>query len=98
LTRNNAHAHEGQDFIDEEEKGNEQRCARKEGQFIHLDSLMIVSRWIFRRHKLGNFICQLVWFMDQDRQALRADINLIPLKFERNERSLLFRRAAVQTD
>ncbi|MGB8983144.1 MAG: hypothetical protein WCC12_14810, partial [Anaerolineales bacterium] len=58
--------------------------------------LVIVGCRTFRRCELGEFVCQLVGFVDQNRQALRADIKFFPLKFEDDERAILFGCAAVQ--
>ena len=58
---------------------------------------MIVGGWIFRRRKIWKFVCQLVWLVDQSRQALRANKNFPALKFKGDEWSILFGCSAVQT-
>jgi hypothetical protein len=57
---------------------------------------MIVWRRVFRRFKIRKFLCQLIRFMDQDRQALWTDVILVPLEFQMNERAVHVGRAAVQ--
>ena len=57
---------------------------------------MIVGGWIFWGPEIGKLICQLVGFVDQCWQALRANIKLLTLEFNSEERSLLFGGIAVQ--
>jgi len=52
---------------------------------------------ILRQLDAGEFIGELMGFMNQSWQALGADIKLLSLEFERDERSLQFGGAAVET-
>ena len=54
--------------------------ARNESLFIEV--LMVVRWGIVRRCEIRKSFRQLIWFMDQGWQTLRADIEFSPLKFQ----------------
>jgi hypothetical protein len=57
---------------------------------------MFVRVRIGRRCEIGDLILKLIWFVDQDRQALRADVKLFPLVGEFEQGIFLFRAIAVE--
>src|SRR5688572_25964840 len=59
--------------------------------------LVIVSRRRIGWSETGQFVCQLMRLVDHDRHALRAKIKFSSLKFQCEQRSLLFRCSAVKT-
>jgi hypothetical protein len=59
--------------------------------------LFAIFRGILRQLDAGEFIRKLMRLMNQSWQALGADIEFLTLESERDERSLQFRGAAVET-
>ena len=51
---------------------------------------------LIRGLKTREFFRQLVGFMDEDRQALRTNVKLIPLELYSQQRSILFRCIAIE--
>ena len=60
--------------------------------------LFAIFRGILRQLDAREFIGKLMGFMNQSWQALGANIEFLPVEFERDERSLQFGGAAVKTD
>jgi len=59
-------------------------------------SLMIICGRICQRRKVGEFICQLIWLMDQNWQALRTDIFHFTFESQVQERRLLVCSSAIE--
>ena len=58
--------------------------------------LIVEAGGIIGRLKAGYFIRQFVRLVNQGRQALRTDMKFLFLKFQSEERDLLFGSAAVE--
>jgi hypothetical protein len=59
---------------------------------------MLMRLRIRRRREIGDLILELIWLVDQDRQALRADVKFPALVGKFEQGIFLFRFAAIETD
>jgi len=63
-----------------------------------LQNQLLVTFWgIIRWFNARKFICELKGLMDEGWQALRTNMKFIFLEFQGDERSIHFRRAAIET-